>query len=369
MPFPAIRRASVATLGAVLAASLLAGCATAPVGGSDALAGAASATLARSSAIRCAGDATSAPATSELVKYSTLTGNSFAKREAKAAGKVLKVGNGRLSFVDFKPHAATFDGGVLGFSAAGIEGAGMGRTTIRLSSHSSTRGSRVPRSSWSTNQLSVLRVVKKATVLRGFTLLGTAQGHPYNGLRVEKVKNLRAAYLRVWGIPGNDHQPPGETFAINDYRTTDSQWSHIRIDGKGVGATGFGVNSSTRIRICDAVSSHNPTGMGFAFWQSHGITCVDCRANDNGFSGFNFERTTGKVTLVRPSATGNKYDMRIASDQRSAKFLIEDPVLRHGVWTISMPRTWYVRNKQKRSDVTLTIRGKQRDDLLRFRIY
>jgi hypothetical protein len=372
MPSSAIRRASAATLCALLAASLLAGCTTTPTtppGGGDALAGAATATLARSSATRCAGDPIASPASSDLMAYSALTGNSFAKREAEAAGKVLKLGNGRLSFVDFKRHAATYDGAVLGVSSRGLEGGGMSKTTLRLSPHTSTRASKVPHSSWSTNQLSVLRVVKKGTVLRGFTLLGTAQGHLYNGIRVEKVRNLRADHVRVWGIPGDNHQPPGETFAINDYRTTGSRWSHIRIDGKRVGATGFGVNSSTRIRICDAVSSHNPTGMGFAFWQSSAITCVDCRADDNGFSGFNFERTTGKVTLVHPSATGNKFDMRIASDQRSAKFLIEDPVLRHGVWTIWMPRTWYVRNKQKRSDITLTIHGKRRNDLIRFRTY
>ena len=369
MTSPLLRRAFAAPLGALLAAVLLTGCATAGPAAPDALAGAATATLARSSAIRCSGDATSAPARSDLVDYSSLPGDTFAKREARTGGKVIAVGTGRLSFADFKSHAATYDGGVLGTTAGGLEGRGMSKTTVRMSPHSSTRASKVPHSSSSTNQISVLRVVDRATVLRGFTLLGTPQGHLYNGIRVEKVQHLRADHIRVLGIPGDDHQPPGETFGINDYRTTGSQWSHIREDGEGVGATGIGVNSSRDIRICDAVAKHNATGMGFAFWQSSGITCVDCRAFDNGFSGFNFERTSGKVTLVRPSATGNRYDMRIASDRSSAKFLIEDPVLRHGVWTIWMPRTWYVKNRQKRSDVTLTIHGKRRDDLLRFRTY
>ena len=59
--------------------------------------------------------------------------------------------------------------------------------------------------------------------------------------------------------------------------------------------------------------------------------------------------------------------MRIASDQASAVFTIEDPVLTDGHWTIALPRTYYSKpNLQRRLDVTLTVHGVSRPDLIRY---
>ena len=320
--------------------------------------------------VRCAGDAVLRSSSSRTVAYSSLPGATLAVRSKAADGRVLRLGATALRFRDFTRAQGTLDGGVLGGSAAGLAGVGASHTTIELVPHSSTHRRDVPTAFPSTNQLSVLRVTGSARVLTGFTVRATAQGQLYNGLRVDRVRDLRAGHIKVVGIPGNAFAPPGETFGINDYRTVGAHWSHVVVDGEGVGASGFGVNSSTDITLCAVTARNNAAAMGFAFWQTKGIRLVDCVAVHNGFSGFNFERTSGTVTLVRPVAHGNRYDMRIASDRSSARFRIVDPVLVNGAWTVWLPRHWYgSTNKQRASDITLTVHGRSRPDLLRIRTY
>ncbi|RIX28800.1 right-handed parallel beta-helix repeat-containing protein [Amnibacterium setariae] len=294
----------------------------------------------------------------------------FTDRVASAQGRIVDIGRRTISVRNFTPAEGTVDGGVLGPAAAGLVGRGRRASVIQVRAHSSTRARSIPKRFPHTNQLSVLRVTGAARVLEGFTVRGTAQGHLYNGLRIDRVRNLRASRLRVEHIPGDDGAPPGETFGINDYRTVGSRWSHVVVDGDGVGASGFGVNGSKGLVACDVTATRNTAGMGFAFWQSSDVRLVDCRAIDNGFSGFNFERSTGRTVLVRPQASGNKYGMRIASDRSSARFVIVDPVMTNGVWTVTMPRRWYgTWNHQRRSDITLIVHGRSRPDLLRFETY
>lgn len=304
------------------------------------------------------------------VAYSALPGGPFTQVAGEASGAVLKLPATTLGFADFTPAAGTIDGAVVGPPAAGLVGAGAGRTVLEVAAGTSTHAADVPTTFPATNQLSVLRVAGARTVLRGFTIRGTEQGHLYNGLRVGQVRGLRADDITVTGIPGNAASPPGETFGINDFRTVDSQWSHVVVDGADVGASGFGVNSSTGTTICDAVSMHNKYGMGFAFWQSSGITCVDCTATDNGRAGFNFERVTGSNVFVHANASGNAYGFRISSDQASARFRIVDPTLSNGHFVVTLPYRYNgVANRQKASDITLVVHGKVRTDLLRIQRY
>jgi hypothetical protein len=332
-------------------------------------AGASGGALAVRAGIRCAGD--DIREGDSVVDYSALPPRaSFTDRLASADGRVVDLGRRRISMRDFTPSAGTLDGGVIGPDAVGLVGRGASRTVLQIRKHTSTRAGSIPRRFPETNQLSVLKVTGDAHILRGFTVRGTAQGHLYNGLRIDRVRGLRASHLRVEHIPGDDSAPPGETFGVNDYRTIGSRWSHVVVDGDGVGASGFAVNGSRDLVACDVTSRDNPSGMGFAFWQSRGMRLVDCRAIGNGFSGFNFERSTGRSVLVRPDARGNRYGMRIASDRSSARFLIVDPVLDDGRWTVTLPKRWYgTRNRQRRADVTLVVRGRERPDLLRFRSY
>lgn len=287
-----------------------------------------------------------------------------------SGGQVVRLGATTLGFDDFRPNGTTLDGGEVDAPAEGLVGAGERRTVLQVAPHSSSRAASIPTTFPETNQLDVLKVSGTASVLQGFTVQGTDQGHLYNGLRVSRVDDLLASDIRVAAIPGDDSQPPGETFGINDFRTVGSRWSHITVDGAGVGGSGFATNSSRDVTICDTVSKGNRSAMGFAFWQTTNIRLVDCSAIDNGFSGFNFERVGGSVTLVRPTASGNRYGMRIASDQGSAKYTIIDPRLTDGHWTVTLPKRWYgTANRQKVSDITLIVHGRSRPDLLRIQTY
>ena len=358
MPSSACERVARALPGAALVVTALAGCA------------APAAPRPSASAAECD---TGAAAVAKPVPYASLPPGPFTPAVAAAKGRAVRLGPGTLAFHDFTPADGTIDGGVLG-AAAGLLGAGPDRTVLQVQPRTSTHAADIPTTFPDTNQLSVLRVGTTASrsgvVLRGFTVRGTEQGHLYNGLRVERVRNLRASDLRVVGIPGGAAAPPGETFGINDFRTTGSQWSRVVVDGAGVGASGFGVNDATGIRICDTVSKNNPHGMGFAFWQSSGIRCVDCTAKDNGRAGFNFERVTGNTELIRPVAVGNAFGIRISNDLGTGRFRIVDPLLIDGHLVVWLPYRYNgARNLQKASGITLVVHGKQRPDLLRIKRY
>jgi len=311
----------------------------------------------------------SAPST---VAYTALPAGPFSQAVAAAGGLAVRLPAETLAFQDFTPADGTLDGGVIG--TGGLVGAGASRSVLEVAAGSSTHAADIPTTFPATNQLSVLRIgtaeTTTGTVLRGFGVRGTELGHLYNGLRVERVHGLRASDIAVTAIPGNAASPPGETFGVNDFRTVGSRWSRVVVDGAGVGASGFGVNNATDIRICDTVSKHNRFGMGFAFWQSSGIRCVDCRAEDNGRAGFNFERVTGATTLIRPVATGNTYALRISNDRGTGTYRIVDPRLTDGHFTVTVPYRYAGSpNLQRLTDITLVVDGEERPDLLRIHRY
>lgn len=319
----------------------------------------------------CSGSgAGSVPSASTMptVPYAALpTASGFSAALEAAAGRVVTVPSGTIAFNNFVSVDGRPSGGVIGPAATGLIGAGEMATVFQLAPNSSTFAAAVPARFPDTNPLYVLRASGDGIVLRDFSVQGTPQGHMYNGIRVDRSIGLRASDLRVVGIPGNAPAPPGETFGINDFKTSGSVWAHITVDGFGLGGSGIGVNSSTDTTICDAQSSNSGSAMGFAFWQSSGIRCIDCTAVDNAYSGFNFERISGSNVLIRPVARGNRYDMRVASDQGSAKITIIDPTLVDGHWAVTLPTMYAGKpNLQRRQDITLILHGKERPDLLRF---
>jgi hypothetical protein len=244
----------------------------------------------------------------------------------------------------------------------GLTGAGSDQTVLEMTPHSSTKAGTIPTRDYATNQLSLLEA-SGTPVLSGFTLQGTDQGHLYNGLRLEHATDARVTNVKVAAIPGNMNHPPGETFGINDYRTTGSVYCGLEIDGAGVGAAGFGANDSTNLTIRNAVSHGSPHSAGFTFWQSSDITLVDVTSTHNR-GGLNFERDSGTISIVRPvlSALKNGHELSFNSDVASAKVTITDPVLPpDGKLRILVVPTYLGRpNQQQKSDIHVLIGGVDR---------
>jgi hypothetical protein len=198
-----------------------------------------------------------------------------------------------------------------------------------------------------------------APILRNFTLQGTEQGHLYNGLRLSYTRRAEVSNVRVVAVPGNYHINPGETFGINDWQGHDNVYTDVEVDGAGVGATAFGINSSTNVTVNGAYLHDNPFSAGVAAWKTTDVTLNDVRTIDNR-TGLNFERVSGTVTINRPTITGNtEQDLFIGSDYGSARYVITDPTLAPGArLRIRLPaREMGSPNLQLRSDITVIVDG------------
>jgi hypothetical protein len=251
---------------------------------------------------------------------------------------------------------------VIGYNLdhTGINGAGIDKTVIEMKPHTSTRSGLVPTARGTTNQLSLLQA-GGSPHLSNFTLRGTEQGHLYNGLRIGQASDARISNVKVTSVPGNDHMPPGETFGINDWRTTGSVYTGVEVDGGGVGAAGFGANSTRDITIRNSYFHDNPHSIGATFWQTNGITLEDVRSTNNR-GGLNFERVSGSVRIVRPVLGGNSdSDLSFGSDQASAKVTIIDPkTTSGGKLRIRIYGSYNGPNKQQRSDIKVLVNGVDR---------
>lgn len=272
------------------------------------------------------------------------------------SSSTIRLGSGAFRFANFSDD-------LLGVSlgSAGIRGDGAERTILEMTPHSSTKGAHASRAKGSTNQLSLMRV-SGSPALTGFTLLGTKQGHLYNGLRLSKTNGARLTDVRVKAIPGDDHVNPGETFGINDFRTSGTVYDGVEVDGAGVGATGIGTNMSNDVTIVDSYLHDNPHSAGAAFWETQGITLKHVISSDNK-TGLNFERTSGHVVIERPVFHGNKVDLHIGSDRGSARYTITDPVYSGSKLRIMLqPHYMGSRNDQRRSDIRVLVHGVDRTD-------
>jgi hypothetical protein len=259
-----------------------------------------------------------------------------------------------------------FGGDLLGLDLTGrLTGAGSERTTIEMTPKSSSKHSRVPTKHWTTNQLSLVRI-SAASVLSGFTLRGTDQGHLYNGLRISRSTNPRITDVRVLSIPGDDDIPPGETFGINDYRTSGATYSKVEVDGSGISGATFGTNNSNDVTVSDSFFHDAGHSNGATFWQTKNVTVRNTTSVDNKDAAFNFERVSGKVLLDHVTMRGNDLsDLRINSDRSSAVYRIVDPVLTGKKLTIVMtPKYMGHANVQKKSDVHVIVNGVDRTDEL-----
>lgn len=130
--------------------------------------------------------------------------------------------------------------GVLATNCLGLLGAGVDKTVIQIRPGSSTHVSDVPvQGSGTTNQLSLIRLSKDHIVTRDLTISGTDQPvdphtgvpHLYNGFVHYMTTGSQFYNVKVTGIPGDWNSPPGETFAINCYKDTDTVLTYSEVDG------------------------------------------------------------------------------------------------------------------------------------------
>ena len=263
----------------------------------------------------------------------------------------------RYVLTDFRPNLL---GANLG--QRGLVGAGVGRTLVEMAPHSSTKAARIPTEPYTTNQLYLLSTIGGAPQLSGFTLLGTPQGHLYNGLRVARTVGARVHDVWIEHIPGGRSFPPGETFALNDYRTDHSVYTHLTIDGSGVSAAGFATNSSWNVTVNDSTFTRTAYSAGATIWQTRNVTMNRVRVVGNR-SGINFERSGGTIRMNRPTFRHNgSFDLQFGTDLAGGTVTITDPVLAAGQrLRLHVPARYHGRpNGQLRSRIHVLVHGVDR---------
>jgi hypothetical protein len=146
-----------------------------------------------------------------------------------------------------------------------------------------------------TNSLYVVRTAKAAVgqKLSGLTVIGTEQGHLYGGLMVDHCDNAQLADLRILGIPGGGSSEPKETFGVNIWGGNLVVMSRIEVDGRGLTASGIGINNATNITINDANVHDCPYGMP-TFWETVGIS-TNGLVSRNNHIGVNHEQCSGPI--------------------------------------------------------------------------
>lgn len=197
-----------------------------------------------------------------------------------------------------------------------------------------------------------------------FDLIGTDQGHLYNGLRVGYSVGAQLHDINITGVPGSASSPPGETFGISLWHCSGAEANRVKVLGAGVGATLIGLNSSTDAFLTNCVANGSVYGFGLACWQTKDIQVIDFDARANRRA-LNFERCSGTIFLTRVDMRGQTTTgphITVNSDQASAKVTITDPQvdawpLRVGVIVGS---ALYLGKPQlqKVSDVQLVVGGK-----------
>lgn len=272
------------------------------------------------------------PIGSGITAYSSLSGSTFSARSNSApTANTVSLAATTHSFSDFADAVAGVQAGA-SITGSGLVGSGTDRSIIQMTPNSSTKAASVPTGAGTTNQLYLMAFTKSGVRLDCFTLAGTNQGHLYNGIRLSQVTGAVMSNLKLIGTsPGNSYIPPGETFAINDYRGTNNTYTNVEIDGQGTGATAFGSNSSTGGVWTDDYAHDHPYSAGIALWQMSGTMTLTRFKSVNNRVGINLERVNGTVNITQPTLIGNTaHDLFIGNDQGSTKVNIYDPILSPG---------------------------------------
>jgi hypothetical protein len=257
------------------------------------------------------------------VPYSGLAGTGFAAKAAAAGAQLVALPAGTLIFNDFAEGNAY---GAYLPSCKGLIGEGADATIIEMVAGTSTKTSPTT----GTNGFSLLRFDTDDLLLSDFTLQGTPQKNLYNGLRLQGIADGVLRRLKIAAIPGNDHQPPGETFGINAYLCSGLTLDTVEVDGAGVGASGIATNSYQGDLTATDCSAHDlKYSAGAALWQHSGGATFTRFSTQRNLTGASLERCTGTFTFADCIFAGNTaQDFFLGNDQSAdCHLLITDPIV------------------------------------------
>jgi hypothetical protein len=243
--------------------------------------------------------------------------------QAVPSGNILTFPEGEFTFRDFASPVARYEGIRITPNCRGI--AGCGRTTVfKMVPYSSTKASVVPsQSQGGTNPLTLMKIANvNNAVLANFALVGTPQGHLYNGLSMWNGTNALLDGLYLQGAsPGNWHSPPGETASIGFNHTAGTVFRNSEVDGRNPAGTRVCASPMNWVSCQDVtvqnVYAHHSLAGTCSFYDCHNVTTTDLRSEYNATgsgglsgSGLNHENVTGRVRHTRPSliidrASGN----------------------------------------------------------------
>ncbi|USH44487.1 glycoside hydrolase [Microbacterium phage Cassita] len=327
------------------------------------------------------------PSGPNIVPYSSIatSGTLSQKVESAGAGKKVAFDQGTFQFSDFNDNTLTYGFRVL--IANGVLGSGRSWTTFQMTPMSSTQAGRVPVSNppTSNGQVNPLRLMRvgwednaNPVEVGGFSLLGTNQGHLYNGLEIYRVKPGSTVHdILVKGIPGDLSREPGETFSLSFFRCEATsgnpvQVSNVEIDGRDstntlVAASGVGVNFGTNLQFTNVNSHHMKMAHAYALYETSNLTFTNCRATDTEINGFNFENVSGTVTMTQCVTTANKgYHLGIFTNTGGAVYNIIDPVFDGTKLRIRCTGYNGGSRTQDTADIHLFVDGVERPDLIQW---
>lgn len=208
----------------------------------------------------------------------------------------------------------------------GIIGSGRG-TIFKPIKMSSTKASLVPAQvpgGTATNPCVLMRFDSiPNVVVKNFSVVGTPQGHDYNGISFVGCHGGVAEGLYLRGAsPGSANSPPGETFGLSPYKSNNFTIRDSEVDGRDpetgarIGASPIGWNGQGPVAtptyatgaVVERCYVHDGKAGMPTFWITKGITVTDLwshrTASGNGGlagSGINLECSQGPIRIVRPN--------------------------------------------------------------------
>lgn len=248
------------------------------------------------------------PSGAGIKPWSALSGSTFSAR-CNAAGSTSKVAlpTGTYTFSNFAISGGGTAPSAFYFGAKltceGLLGAGSKYTNIEMVADSSTRKNDVPaQSTGASNQLQYIWITTPGAKIDGVKIVGTSQGHLYNGVQYNHVSNPTLSNATITGIPGNNGSPPGETFGVNFQGCTGTVTVHnVTVDGGDEGASGIGSNKSgAKYNIVNYLAINNKYSAGWASWEHTGTMNFHNFVMRNGARAFNAERLAGTVNFYNP---------------------------------------------------------------------